>query len=169
VIVIETERLLLRELDHAIDAEFIFELLNSPKFLEFIGDRGVRSVPEAASFIEEKYRQSYIQHGFGLYAVVRRSDGASVGICGLVNRDSLPSPDLGFAFLPKYERLGYGFESATAVIDHARAKLDLSELLAITTAENIASVLLLQKLGFVEADTLCTDNGENLKVFRKDL
>jgi [ribosomal protein S5]-alanine N-acetyltransferase len=169
VIIVETERLVLREIDSAADAEFIFELLNSPKFIEFIGDRGVRSVTDAASFIDTKYRQSYIDHGFGLYTVERTSDKIAVGICGLVRRNTLPAPDMGFAFLPKYERMGYGFESAAAVIDHARDAFGLTELLAITTMDNEASGLLLKKLGFIESDTMPGEDNEKLKVFRRDL
>ena len=169
VIIVETERLVLREIDSAADAEFIFELLNSPKFIEFIGDRGVRSVTDAAYFIDTKYRQSYVDHGFGLYTVERRSDKVAIGICGLVRRDTLPAPDIGFAFLPEYERMGYGYESATAVIDHARGAFGLTELLAITTTDNEASGRLLKKLGFIGSGTMPGEDNEKLKVFRKDL
>jgi [ribosomal protein S5]-alanine N-acetyltransferase len=169
VIIVETERLVLREIDSAADAEFIFELLNSPKFIEFIGDRGVRSVTDAAYFIDTKYRQSYADHGFGLYTVQRNSDKVAVGICGLVRRDTLPAPDIGFAFLPKYERMGYGFESAAAVINYARDALGLTELLAITTTDNEASGFLLRKLGFLESGMMPGNDNEKLKVFRKDL
>ncbi len=167
--VAKTERLVLREINSAIDAEFIFALLNSPKFIKYIGDRKVRSVKEASAFIDEKYRQSYIDNGFGLYSVERRSDKIAVGICGLVKRDSLPGPDIGFAFLPEYERMGYGFESASAVLDHARDALGLHEVLAITTQDNVASGMLLEKLGFIDDGTLLNDIHEHLRVFRKDL
>ena len=169
VTILETERLVLREIDSATDAEFIFALLNSPKFIKYIGDRGVRSAGEASEFIEAKYRQGYIDYGFGLYTVERRSDKTAVGICGLVRRDSLPGPDVGFAFLPEYERMGYGYESAAAIVDHARKVHGIQELFAIATLDNIASRLLLEKLGFVDGGTMLTDEGETLRVFRKDL
>src|SRR4051812_35075296 len=98
------------------DAEFIFELLNTPKFKKFIGDRGVGSSEEAAEFIDTRYRESYLEHGYGLYTVELKGSGTSVGLCGFVRRDTLPGPDIGFAFLPEYEGLGYGFESADAVM-----------------------------------------------------
>lgn len=67
-IITQTDRLTLRELTAA-DAEFRNELLNTPKFLQFIGDRNVRSVEDATEFIENGYLPSYAQHGYGLYAV----------------------------------------------------------------------------------------------------
>ena len=168
MIILETERLVLREIDSAIDAEFIFELLNSPKFLKYIGDRGVRSIADSAEFIETKYRQGYVDHGFGLYAVERKSDNVPVGVCGLVMRDSLPGPDIGFAFLPEYERMGYGYESGAAIVDHARNVHGFSELFAITTVDNEASGLLLEKLGFTPAG-MVDEGTESLRLFRKDL
>ena len=145
--VLETERLVLREMT-ADDARFILELLNTPKFLKYIGDRGVRTVKQSAAFIENRYRQSYHDHGFGLYTVELKDDGAPVGICGFVKRGSLPDPDLGFAFLPQFEKHGYGFESTVAMMEYGRDVLRVSRVLAITTPDNDRSGKLLEKLGF---------------------
>ncbi len=146
--VLETERLLIRELNSATDAEFICELLNSPKFIEFIGDRGVRSADDAAEFIEKRYRQGYRDHGYGLYLVELRSGTVPVGICGFVKRETLDAPDLGFAFLPEFEHQGYGLESAQAMLGHGREELGFDTVLAITSQNNDASGKLLEKLGF---------------------
>ena len=168
-VIVETERLILRELDSAADAEFIFALLNSTKFLQYIGDRGVRSVSEAAVFIEDRYRQSYRDHGFGLYAVVRKEDNAKLGLCGFVKRDNFEFPDIGFAFLPEYERLGYGFESAVAVLAYGRDTLGFSHVLAITSLDNDASGRLLEKLGFVFSESLEMPAGDTVKLFEIEL
>src|SRR5207237_7941329 len=130
------------------DAEFVFELLNTSKFLKYIGDRGVRSVEEARNFIETRYRESYREHGFGLYVVDITIDDMPIGICGFVKRGSLPDPDLGFAFLPQFEKHGYGFESAMAMVGYGRDVLGFLRVLAITTPDNDRSGKLLEKLGF---------------------
>lgn len=161
--ILETERLLVRELNSASDAEFICALLNTPKFIKYIGDRGVRTPAEAADFIETRYRQSYVDHGFGLYAVELK-DGTPVGMCGYVRRDSLDGPDIGFAFLPEHERLGYGFESASAMLEFGRDSLGFDTIRAITSMDNDASGQLLQKLGF-RYDSLIEPNGETLKLY----
>lgn len=160
----ETERLHIRELDSALDAEFIFSLLNTPKFLQFIGDRGVRSTSEATEFINDRYRQSYRDHGYGLWAVTLL-DGTQVGICGFVCRPHLDSPDLGFAFLPQHERQGYGFESASAVMKYGREILGFNRVLAITSQDNDASGKLLEKLGFSYNGVGTMPDGEELKIF----
>ena len=164
--ILETERLLLRQMDSANDAEFIFALLNSPKFIEYIGDRGVRNAGEANHFIENRYRQSYRDHGFGLYAVELKSDATPVGICGFVKRDELPDPDIGFAFLPEFERNGYGLESAEAVMKYGREILGLSRIMAITSQDNTSSGKLLEKIGFRFDRLIETQDGsEALKLY----
>ncbi|MFN0278449.1 MAG: GNAT family N-acetyltransferase [Pyrinomonadaceae bacterium] len=167
--ILETERLALRELDSAIDAEFIFELLNTPKFLKYIGDRGVRSADQAREFIENRYLQSYRDHGYGLYTVELKENKNPVGMCGFVKRDTLPDPDLGFAFLPEFEGRGYGFESANAVLQYGRDDLGFKTVLAITSQENDVSVNLLEKLGFNFDRIFTTPEGEDVKLFEKDL
>lgn len=171
--IIRTERLVLREIDPDIDAGFIFELLNTPKFIKYIGDREVRSEDQATAFIENRYRQMYYDHGYGLYTVTLREDGTpalgsrQIGVCGFVKRETLPDADLGFAFLPKYEGKGYGFESAHAVLNYGRKTLGLTRVLAITTLDNDASVRLLEKLGF-QFDKIIESGEESLKLFRSE-
>ena len=166
--ILETERLSIRELEAELDAEFTLRLLNSPKFIKYIGDRKVRSIDEARVFIRDRYRKSYDEHGYGLYAVELRADSNSeqVGICGFVKRDSLPAPDLGFAFLPEYEGKGFGFESANALLDFGRETLKFSEVLAITTTDNEASGKLLTKLGFGFEKQTETSEGEILNLYK---
>lgn len=167
--ILETERLLIREMDSATDAEFVFELLNTPKFIQYIGDRGVRSIEQAAEFIENRYRQSYRDNGFGLYSVELKKDGTPVGMCGFVKRGSLPDPDLGFAFLPQFENQGYGLESAMAIMQYGRDVLGFERVLAITTPDNDRSAKLLEKLGFKFERVLNEPHdNETLKLFSFD-
>ena len=157
----------MRELISADDAEFVFALLNTPKFIQYIGDRGVRSVEQAREFIENRYRQSYSDHGYGLYAVELKTDNTAVGMCGFVRRDTLPGPDLGFAFLPEHEGKGYGFESAKAVMEYGRETLGFATVLAITSQDNEVSGKLLEKLGF-KFDRLIESGDETLKLFSSE-
>lgn len=166
--ILETERLRLRELESERDAAFIFELLNTPKFIKYIGDRNVRNAADAADIIRNRYAASYRQHGYGLYAVELLDRCVQVGICGFVRRDTLPGPDIGFAFLPDHEGKGYGLESSNAVMLYGWEKLGFEEVYAITTPDNDASGRLLDKLGFELLEVTETD-GEQLKLYRLGL
>ncbi|MCC6328641.1 MAG: GNAT family N-acetyltransferase [Acidobacteria bacterium] len=165
--ILSTERLHLREVTAA-DAEFILELLNTPKFKAFIGDRGVRTIADAAKYIEGRFTKSYIENGFGLWLMERAADGGPVGICGFVSRNELPDPDIGFALLPQFERQGYAFEAADAVMRYGRETLKISRVLAITTLDNESSARLLGKIGF-EFEREIDMGGETLKLFAADI
>src|SRR6266508_131068 len=144
--ILETARLVLRRLSSD-DAEFILELLNQPSFLRYIGDKGVRTTEDAVRYIQTGPVASYERFGFGLYLVELKETGVSIGICGLLKRDSLPDVDVGFAFLPSYWSQGYAFESASAVITYGRDVLGLKRIVAITSLDNSASMRLLEKMG----------------------
>jgi RimJ/RimL family protein N-acetyltransferase len=129
------------------DAAFLLQLLNDPGFLRFIGDRQVRTLAEAETYLQQRILASFQQHGFGLWLAERRSDGQTVGLCGLVLRDYLPCPDLGYALLTPYCGLGYGTELASAVVAYSEQSLQLPSICAIVTPDNQASRQLLQKVG----------------------
>jgi ribosomal-protein-alanine N-acetyltransferase len=142
----ETDRLLLQPTSEE-DASFLLELLNTPKWLKYIGDRNVHSVEEARSYIFQKITPQFQRLGFANYTVVRKSDGAKMGTCGLYDREGLEGVDIGFAFLPQYEGRGYALESAQKILEIGFDVFMLEKISAITTRDNIASQGLLEKLG----------------------
>jgi len=163
--ILETERTILREVTRD-DAEFVLDLLNQPSFIKFIGDRNVRTIAEARDYIESRFTESYKKFGFGMWAVELKENNAPIGICGFVKRDSLPDADIGFAFLPQYERKGYAFESAVAVMKYGRNILQLKRVLAITSKDNESSGRLLGKLNFkFERLIVLPDDDEELNLF----
>ena len=144
---IETARLRIRRLTPE-DAPFIVSLLNDPAFLRYIGDRGVRSIEEAVDYIDKGPAASHTRFGFGLDAVVDRGSGEPMGICGLLRRDELDAPDLGFAFLPPFRKRGLAYEAAAAVLTDAAGRLAIPRVLAIVQPDNGDSIKLLERLGF---------------------
>ena len=163
--VLETRRLVLRRLTTE-DAGWILELLNDPAFLRYVGDKGVRTHADACRYIETGPVASYERHGFGLLRVELKDGGEPIGMCGLLKRDSLPEPDIGFALLPRHRAKGYAFESASAVLAHARDTLGLVRVLAITSPDNAASIELLEGLGFrFERMSRLEEDAPEIKVF----
>src|SRR3989442_4003942 len=147
MIVLETDRLVVRWLA-AEDAEFIFDLLNQPSFLQFIGDKGVRTIDDARNYISTGPIASYERFGFGLYLTELKPTQAPIGICGLLKRETLDDVDIGFAFLPQYWKQGYAFESASAVMAYGRDVLGLDRIVAITSPANKASIKVVKKICF---------------------
>lgn len=145
-----TPRLRLHELDpdSAADQAFILELLTQRSFIDNIGDRGVRSLPDAHQYIQDGPVASYRRHGIGLLRLSRREDGAALGVCGLLQRDYLPDPDLGYALLDRHAGQGFASEAAAAVLARAWRNSSISRIAAITAPDNGASIRLLTALGF---------------------
>jgi [ribosomal protein S5]-alanine N-acetyltransferase len=145
-LVIRSERLEMREFELG-DDEFVLRLLNDPAFLRFIGDKGVRTLADARAYITKGPLDSYRRHGYGLYLVSLRSDGTPIGMCGLVRREGLEDADVGFAFLSQFRAKGYASESAAAVLEYGRRRLELERIVAIAAPDNHASIAVLERVG----------------------
>ena len=160
----ETERLTLRRLTLD-DAELMLSVWNDPAFVRYVGDRGIRTVEQAVTALEEGAMKLYEEHGFGPYRLGLKPGDTAVGICGVFAREGMDEPDIGFSVLPQFVKLGYAYESAVAVVEHARNDLKLPRLTAIVSPENAASVGLIKKLGlqFEEMVRLPGDD-EDLRV-----
>jgi [ribosomal protein S5]-alanine N-acetyltransferase len=143
---IETSRLTLRPFTPD-DAAFIVELLNSPGWQRWIGDRKVRTIDDAQTYLRNGPIKQQAEHGYALWSVDRRDDGLTVGMCGLVRREGLPDADIGYALLPQHERQGYAREAAQATLDFAFGTAGLQRVLAITHPANAASSRLLESIG----------------------
>ncbi|PWK27981.1 RimJ/RimL family protein N-acetyltransferase [Arcicella aurantiaca] len=145
-IVIETERLILRKFTIE-DASFVLELVNTPAWLQFIGDRNVHTVEEAENYLLNGNIKSYADYGFGFYLVATKESNEAIGMCGIVKRDSLDDIDIGFAFLPNSIGKGYGYEAASATLDYGLNVLKLGRIVAIVDPENANSIALIKKIG----------------------
>jgi RimJ/RimL family protein N-acetyltransferase len=167
--VLETERLLLRQLTTE-DAEFILELLNEPSFIRNIGDRGVRTTTDARSYILNGPATSYIKNGFGLYLVKLKETNESIGMCGLIKRDTLEDVDIGYAFLPRFWSKGYAVEAAQAVKEYAKNVIGLNRIVAITDPENEGSIRVLEKIGLkFEKMVKLSEDDIDLKLFAANI
>ncbi|MEM7236097.1 MAG: GNAT family N-acetyltransferase, partial [Planctomycetota bacterium] len=143
---IETDRLVLRALRPG-DAPFIFRLLNDPAWLEFIGDRGIRELSDAEEYVRSGPLAMYAEHECGLFLVETRGNRVAIGLCGLLWREWLDDLDLGFALLPEFHGNGYAVESSRAWLCRA-CEVGQTRVLAHASAQNIASVRVLERLGF---------------------
>ncbi|WBO20962.1 GNAT family N-acetyltransferase [Sphingomonas abietis] len=159
---LETERLTIRRIGLD-DAGFMLASVNDPGFISNIGDRGVRTIEDAETYIRERVLASYAANGFGMFRVALKDGDEGVGTIGFVRRDGLDKPDLGFAFLEAHVGKGYAYEAATALMAWGRATLGIGPLLAITAPANAASAGLLVKLGFRETGRIMlpTHGGES--------
>lgn len=167
MIIIETERLTLRLLAES-DQQMILQLLNEPAFIKNIGDKNVNSLADALNYIVTGPLAMQTSLGFSLYCCELKNTGETIGISGLIKREGIEHPEVGFAFLAKHCKKGYGFESSNAVAEYAKKTLKIKVLQAICNPENIASASLLLKLGFTYKKQILLDvNTQKVSLFEK--
>jgi len=162
----ETPRLQLRQVELA-DAAFIYRLLNEPSWLENIGDRGVYSTADAVRYIRDRIQGPHRVFGYGMCVVQRKEDGSLVGLCGLVKREFLTHPDLGFALLPEFAGQGYAAEAAHSIIAAAESRWRIAQLNAITNLGNHRAVRLLERLGFKREGACALPQGGEVELYAR--
>ncbi|MTI01110.1 GNAT family N-acetyltransferase [Roseibium sp. RKSG952] len=161
----ESPRLIFRAPTTA-DSRFILKLMNQPDYHEFIGDRGVRTLSDAEVYVREKLAPPFMKKGFGLWLVIDPVIGDPIGFCGLVDREHLDCPDLGYALLDEYQGKGYATEAARAVLSFSQTQLGMTRLLAVTSPHNAKSASVLTKAGFTfSGNTAFPPNGDPVHLY----
>ena len=161
----ETERLLLRPTGVE-DAAFILALLNTPKWLRFVGDRKVGDVPAARDYIKERMLPQLERLGYSNYTIIRKTDQEKLGCCGIYDREGLEGVDIGYALLPEYEGKGYAYEAAREIMRAAHEEFEIEKIKGITSKSHTASIKLLKKLGMhLSGTVVLPDEDEELFVF----
>lgn len=162
-----TDRLTIREATLA-DAAFAYQLMNTEGWLTHIGDRNINTLENARDYIQNSLIASYRKHGFGLWIMELARDGRAIGLCGLLQRENLENPDVGFAILPEFQRQGFTFEASMGVLNIARDK-NIPVLYGITNETNTNSQGLLEKIGMHLTGTTAIGEKSDLLLFKMDL
>lgn len=156
----ETERLIIRPTTEA-DALLLVQLLNTPKWLQYIGDRNVNSIPSAKEYVKNRISPQNEKLGYSNYTLIVKGNGQKIGSCGLYDRAGLDGIDIGFALLPEFEQRGFAYEAASKLLHAAFNEFGLQSISAITKRDNVASQKLLEKLGLRLSGTVVLPNDEN--------
>jgi RimJ/RimL family protein N-acetyltransferase len=144
--------------------------VNDPDWLEYIGDRKVRSKDDAIHFIADSLNSKQPNSFLGLRVCCLKVDDANpnnvkkdtpIGLTGLLKRDYLNSIDIGYAFCKEYRGNGYAIEAAAFFKNIAFETLKVEKLYATVLMKNEKSVLLLKKIGFELLGRLKVNNIES--------
>lgn len=144
--VYETERLILRPMSPE-DKDFIFELYNAPKFIQYIGDRNIKTIEDAENYIKNRFMPQIERLGYGNYLVVTKEGNHKIGGVGIFEREGLDIVDIGYSLLERFEGKGYAYEAAQKVKSIGMEEFGLSKISAIISKDNVSSQKLIEKLG----------------------
>ena len=150
---IETERLILRDL-LTTDIEGIFELDSNSTVHKYLGKKPIKTKQQAADVIKF-IREQYKERGIGRFAAVEKSSGDFIGWSGLKlntdKKDELNGKrnfyDIGYRFIPRFWGNGYATESSLAILDFGFKELEIETIYGAAEIDNIASNIVLQKIG----------------------
>ena len=143
----------------------MLRLLTEPSWRRFIRNHDVDSEPAARTYLQERVMSGY-GGGMGFWVTALAGSATPVGLCGVIKRDSLDLPDLGFALLEQYWGKGYAREASQAVIAYARDVFGLPALLAISSPDNSRAHALLERLGFIREGTSQAPDGRSSVTYR---
>lgn len=131
----ETTRLLLRPMEPG-DVDALLSIFADPKVMA-----AFRSAPfnrEQMQRWVQRNLQHQVEHGYGLFSVILKSEGVLIGNCGLEQMmvDGVPVVELGYDFHSDYWNQGYATEAATAVRDFAFQKLPMAQVISLIRVGN---------------------------------
>jgi RimJ/RimL family protein N-acetyltransferase len=168
-IILDTERLYLRKCIPEKDALFFMQLVNSPGWLKYIGDRNIHTEEAAIKYLHDRVLKGYADHGYGGYTIIEKASGKQIGNSGLYKRPVLEHFDIGYALLPEFSGKGYAYEAASAVMNYAKQE-NMKRLHAITVPYNERSIHLLTRLGLkFEKPLRLEGDPEELSLYTIDL
>ena len=149
---IETERLILREF-RAGDLDAHAATLGDEEVMRHIGGSPVNREDSWRRLLMGVGMWSLI--GMGPWAVERKADGRLVGHCGFFqfNRDMAPlilgEPEMGWIFDRSVHGQGIALEACQAALDWAEREIGAESYPAIIDLDNLPSMKLAERLGFV--------------------
>jgi len=144
-VILETERLVLREFDLE-DTDSLFQVLGDPLAMLFY--------PAPFSRIEvddwiRRNRARYRDVGFGMWAMLRKDSGELIGDCGCFIRELYGDVECELAWHVRRDFWGKGYasEAAQHCIEYAFSKLGIVRVIALVRPENRSSCRVAEKSG----------------------
>ena len=161
---LETKRLIIREIRET-DLEGMYKLDSNTEVHKYLGNNPIKTKEEAKNQIQF-IRDQYKERGIGRFAVIEKKSGEFIGWSGFkLNKGEKEILngfdnfiDIGYRFIPKYWKKGYGLEAAIACLDFGFKTLNYDVIYGAADVENIGSNKILQKIGLQFVNEFEYDN-----------
>jgi len=145
--ILETDRLILRTwVDE--DLEQMLAINQDPKVMEYFPS--LQDLEMTKNFID-KVNAHFENHGYSLYATVRKDTGEFIGFIGLFTPEFeshfTPAIEIGWRLSSNHWGQSFATEGAKAVLDYAFRELKIPEIVSFSATGNAKSIRVMQKIG----------------------
>lgn len=144
--IFETPRLILRFFTSR-DAEALTPILSDPQVMQF-SIIGVHNQKQIRQFIDQRLL-SYLERGFGLYAIVLKQNHELIGYCGFFVQkiEKQAEVEIGYRLATKYWQQGLATEAVKAVCEYGKQRFNFKRFVCLIEPANVRSIRVAQKLG----------------------
>lgn len=148
MIIFETERLIIRPFQKT-DLNNLHKILSNPDVMKYYPNP--LNKKETKEWIKRNWKRQN-DTGHSLWAIIRKSDKAFIGQCGLVkqNVEGKEMIEVGYMIRNDCWRQGYALEAVRGVLSYAFNKLKINEVIALIDPLNEPSKKLAIRSGFSE-------------------
>ncbi|MEO0398616.1 MAG: GNAT family N-acetyltransferase [Pseudomonadota bacterium] len=149
---IETDRLLLRDIDIEKDFAPFCEMMADEDTVRFIGGQTMTPVQTWRAIAMLIGHQAI--HGYGFYSVIEKASGAWVGRVGHWNPYGWYAPEVGWTIHPAFTGKGFASEAGAACTRYAFETLGWDRVIHVIHSKNIASIKTAEKIGSRKIDEI---------------
>ena len=156
--VFESERVIGRRWLRS-DLAAITKIYSDPDVVRWIGRGNVISQEQAKAWLDVT-ATNYRERGYGMFALLDRAGGDTIGFAGLVHPANQPEAELKYAFDKSRWGQGLASEAIPVVLDYAAVELNITLITATVAPGNEVSQRVLLKAGFIFVAQRFDDEGD---------
>lgn len=165
--ILYTKRTCVREITIA-DLDELYDIYQVQGMTDYIEPLYEREMEE--QYTKNYIRYMYYYYGYGMWIVQDRETGMLIGRAGIEHRDRDDQVwmELGYVIRKEYQNQGYATEVCMAILDYAKQELEMEDMHCFIHKDNLASIRVVEKLGFVFDGNTC-DTPQDTRHFYKKL
>ena len=159
--VLETERLILDTWQSS-DWLAFRPIATDPEVMRHITGGAPWSDDQIRNFVDRQV-SLYSERGFCRWKLLAKGTEELIGFCGVGFWRDAPDPEIGWWLARRHWGRGLVTEAATAALRDAFERVRLARIISVARTENIASIRIMQKLGF---ELECEFENEGVRLVR---
>lgn len=149
--ILDTKRCRVREMT-VDDLDALYKIYEHPSITRYM-EGLYEDKQKEAEYTEDYIKNVYGFYGHGLWIIEEKDTGRIIGRAGLSHREEYAEPELGYVIGKPYQNKGYATEVCREILRYGREEIGFRHFNAFVQKENLSSVRICEKCGFVRKGT----------------